>query len=223
MSDEFDKEAEREKLREKYEREEETRQATEHMSQLLLQGATMTNRHCDDCGDPIFRHDGQEFCPTCEKPVTPADEQGTGAQQASPQTQTDADGDVADQPADPDDPGVEQPAAEQSTGMPADSAAPAHQTAPHQPDQDTQSAPTQAQAQRTQASGQQSQTQSQSTAPSVSHSGDLGDARLALVRRITGLAREAEATEDIQRTRQLFEAVQDGADALAALNRNAER
>jgi len=68
MSD-FDKEAEREKLREKYGEEEQKREATEQMSELLLKGATMTNAHCTDCGDPIFRYDGQEFCPTCQKPV----------------------------------------------------------------------------------------------------------------------------------------------------------
>lgn len=68
MSD-FDKEAERERLREQFEREEEKREVTERMSELLLQGATMTNAHCSECGDPIFRYDGQEFCATCEKPV----------------------------------------------------------------------------------------------------------------------------------------------------------
>ncbi len=62
---EFDKEAEREKLREKYGEEQADREATEHMSELLLQGATMTNKHCDACGDPVFRQNGQEFCPTC--------------------------------------------------------------------------------------------------------------------------------------------------------------
>jgi len=65
----FDKDAEREKLREKYGDDEESREATEQMSELLLKGATMTNAHCNDCGDPIFRYDGQEFCPTCQKPV----------------------------------------------------------------------------------------------------------------------------------------------------------
>ena len=65
MSDEFDKEAEREKLRQQLAAEEESRQATQHMSELLLKGATMTNRHCDECGDPVFRHEGREFCPTC--------------------------------------------------------------------------------------------------------------------------------------------------------------
>ena len=48
---EFDKEAEREKLREKYEHEEQKREATEQMSELLLKGATMTNAHCSDCGE----------------------------------------------------------------------------------------------------------------------------------------------------------------------------
>lgn len=68
MSD-FDEEAERERLREKYEQDREKREATEQMSELLLQGATMTNAHCSECGDPIFRYEGQEFCATCERAV----------------------------------------------------------------------------------------------------------------------------------------------------------
>ena len=64
MSD-FDKEAEREKLREKYERDRRDREATQHMSDLLLKGATMTNTHCDVCSDPLFRHQGTTFCPSC--------------------------------------------------------------------------------------------------------------------------------------------------------------
>jgi uncharacterized Zn finger protein (UPF0148 family) len=62
----FDEEAERERLREKYEQDQEKRAATQRMSELLLKGATMTNSHCDACGDPLFRHDGQTFCPTCQ-------------------------------------------------------------------------------------------------------------------------------------------------------------
>ncbi|ELZ95290.1 hypothetical protein C440_09437 [Haloferax mucosum ATCC BAA-1512] len=65
MSD-FDKEAERQRLREKYERDEAKRRSTQRMSELLLQGATMTNKHCDQCGDPLFRYEGQVFCPTCQ-------------------------------------------------------------------------------------------------------------------------------------------------------------
>lgn len=64
MSD-FDKEAEREKLREKYEQDKEERKATQRMSDLLLKGATMTNAHCGTCGDPLFQHDGTTFCPSC--------------------------------------------------------------------------------------------------------------------------------------------------------------
>lgn len=66
MSDEFDKEAEREKLRKKFAEDEEKRSDTQRMSELLLQGATMTNNHCDNCGDPLFRDNGQTFCPTCQ-------------------------------------------------------------------------------------------------------------------------------------------------------------
>jgi UPF0148 protein len=66
MSEDFDKEAERERLREKYDSTADDREVTERMSQLLLQGATMTNQHCETCGSPIFRYQGQEFCPTCQ-------------------------------------------------------------------------------------------------------------------------------------------------------------
>jgi uncharacterized Zn finger protein (UPF0148 family) len=84
MSD-FDKEAEREKLREKYERDSNEREATERMSELLLQGATMTNAHCSECSDPIFRYDGQEFCATCERAV----ERNTGDADTSESDDTD--------------------------------------------------------------------------------------------------------------------------------------
>ncbi len=64
MSD-FDKEAEREKLREKYERDKQEREATQRMSDLLLKGARMTNTHCNTCGDPLFQQNGTTFCPSC--------------------------------------------------------------------------------------------------------------------------------------------------------------
>jgi len=66
MSD-FDEEAERERLREKYESEAEDRKRTQQMSELLLKGATMTNRHCGECGSPVFRYQEQEFCPSCQR------------------------------------------------------------------------------------------------------------------------------------------------------------
>ncbi|UWG46387.1 putative Zn-finger containing protein [Halanaeroarchaeum sp. HSR-CO] len=83
MSDDFDKEAERRRLREKYERDREDRESTERMSELLLQGATMTNRHCDTCGSPIFRYQGQEFCPNCQMAAEANGEATSAAGQAS--------------------------------------------------------------------------------------------------------------------------------------------
>jgi len=68
----FDKEAERERLREKYEEDQADREAAQQMSDLLLKGATMTNAHCDQCGSPIFRSDGQEFCPSCSQEAAAA-------------------------------------------------------------------------------------------------------------------------------------------------------
>lgn len=61
----IDKEALREELREKYERDEREREATRRMSDLLLKGATMTNAHCGTCGDPLFQQNGTTFCPSC--------------------------------------------------------------------------------------------------------------------------------------------------------------
>ena len=85
----FDEESERERLREKYEQDQEKRASTQRMSELLLKGATMTNSHCDTCGDPIFRYDGQEFCPTCQAADGKADEQAAAAD-PDPKTETNA-------------------------------------------------------------------------------------------------------------------------------------
>lgn len=79
---EFDKEAERERLREKFADEEADRASARHMSELLLQGMTMTDRHCPECGAPLFRDDDRTFCPECERQVVedqPAD--GSGERQ----------------------------------------------------------------------------------------------------------------------------------------------
>ena len=78
---EFDKEKEREKLREQFARDEQRRQSTQQMSELLLKGATMLNVHCADCASPIFRHEGEEFCPTCNRSV---DELQTAGEAPSP-------------------------------------------------------------------------------------------------------------------------------------------
>ncbi|MEE6210669.1 Sjogren's syndrome/scleroderma autoantigen 1 family protein [Salarchaeum sp. III] len=84
MSDEFDREEEKRQLREKYARDQQDREVTGRMSDLLLQGATMTNKHCDRCGSPIFRQNDEEFCPTCraeDNQSEPAD--GTGDEPAT--------------------------------------------------------------------------------------------------------------------------------------------
>ena len=106
---EFDKEEERRKLREKFERDEERRQTTQEMSELLLKGATMLNVHCADCSSPIFRHEGEEFCPTCGRSVDELQTAGAA----------DTDGEIPDtQPGQPEAPQdstpSEQPAAGQS-------------------------------------------------------------------------------------------------------------
>jgi len=95
MSD-FDKEKEREKLRKKYERDQEKREIAEKMSELLLQGATMTNAHCSECGDPIFRYDGQEFCATCERPVDRDTGDGEGTDRDRGDSGADSDSDSDD-------------------------------------------------------------------------------------------------------------------------------
>ena len=97
MSD-FDKEAERERLREKYEAEREDREATQHMSELLLKGATMTNSHCGNCGDPIFRYDGQEFCPTCSNQPGAVASEDASTQSGDAQPQETASGQTDDVP-----------------------------------------------------------------------------------------------------------------------------
>jgi uncharacterized Zn finger protein (UPF0148 family) len=111
---EFDREAEREKLRKQFERDKERRRSTERMSELLLKGATMTNKHCDTCGSPIFRQNGQEFCPA------EADGGHEGAQATEEGQQPD---DQQPQPA----PSESETEAEPE---PADAAAPAAEEAP---------------------------------------------------------------------------------------------
>ncbi|WP_265109489.1 Sjogren's syndrome/scleroderma autoantigen 1 family protein [Halosolutus halophilus] len=91
MSD-FDKEAEREKLREKYERDKAEREATQRMSDLLLKGATMTNTHCGTCGDPLFQQDGTTFCPSCHGNPDAVEGTGLEAQPAEASGEDDAAG-----------------------------------------------------------------------------------------------------------------------------------
>ncbi len=38
---------------------------TRLMSRMLTQGGTMLGEHCEGCGNPLFRVDGEEVCAVC--------------------------------------------------------------------------------------------------------------------------------------------------------------
>jgi len=218
MSD-FDKEAEREKLREKYERDKRKREATEQMSELLLQGATMTNAHCSDCGDPVFRYDGQEFCPTCEKPIErdTADDGET------------ADGDTADdgETADGDAERIEVTSPSDDARVAFGSQEPANAA---EPDSEPDGANADGRPQ-TPRSGHQGGTsprqpqpphEPQSVDPEpapepADEAAGTAAARDSLVRTLTRFSRQAEAAEDPRQARTHLEAAREAAEALAAL------
>ena len=224
MSD-FDKEAEREKLREKYEQEQREREATEKMSELLLQGATMTNAHCSDCGDPIFRYDGQEFCATCEKAVDrdtgeerpedePTDDDAENIEVTSPdqgarvafggENVDETPETTAEQPQSP-----PSPADRTGDGAPTAEADADSSTAPERPP----SSPRQSPPPRKQAAA--------AAAPSAdpSETGDVSAASESLVRTLTYFSRQAEATDDPRRAQEYLAAAREAAQALSALGR----
>lgn len=200
MSEGFDKEAEREKLREKFEAEQSAREQTEQMSELLLKGATMTNKHCGECGDPIFRHNGQEFCPSCEQPVDP-DEPESDAESAAPEPEVS--GDAPPQPTD---------------SSPADSPG------------ESDSGPDSSQASETTVEAQQPEPPEPTEAPRQTRpqpqtdlgldpsTGDLDDARTALVQTLTTYANRAAASDDPRRARDYLAAAREAAETVAAID-----
>jgi len=210
MSD-FDREAERERLREKYERDQEKRASTQRMSELLLQGATMTDSHCDACGDPVFRYEGEEFCATCKAEGEAADrddaqgaEEGETAQaRGQPQQdRTEADRATAEQT---------QPTAGERTG---DALANGAETpAAARGGGSEPSAP-----------GRSADTPEQSAAPRrepapADAPADLSEARASLVRTATRFARRAEAADHPSEAADSLAAAREAAEALAALDR----
>ncbi|WP_276299548.1 Sjogren's syndrome/scleroderma autoantigen 1 family protein [Halorussus lipolyticus] len=261
----FDKEAEREKLREKYGDEDEDRENTRRMSELLLQGATMTGKHCDNCGDPIFRHDGQEFCPTCQHEareqtqVRNAESQGQSPDETDPVQRADsAEESAGDADQSDDEPRVEindvrvadqhgdhsnvrRPSSQADDRRASDDGRGAqnhadrqrgphgHRRSDHTRSDHTRSGPNQSADQQNRARahrvGDQRRGDGRSrtgagrpTADAVS-ADDLGPAREALVRKLTDLARQAEETDDVARSRELLSATREAAEALAALDR----
>ena len=212
MSD-FDKEAERERLREKYEQDKQKREATEQMSELLLQGATMTNAHCSECNDPIFRYDGQEFCATCERPVdrdtgdetdgeaATDDESAENIEVTAPsedaRVQFGGDGDDSRSEAD-----------EQQTA--------ARQDAPRGRDEQQDARRRQTRQQRDQRTTRQRAPQSTERSQPAP---DLREVEASLVRTMTRFAEQAEATEDPQQAAESLAAVREAAEARDALRR----
>jgi len=226
----FDKEAEREKLREKLERDREKRQHTRKMSELLLKGATMTNRHCPDCGDPIFRQNGREFCPTCGAEVADADAADAAAGDGRAIEAGTARGRAADAP---DAQAGGQPGSEdagrdrtQGVGAEAGEADRVRSASPADGEKTAGDAgmPTPTRTDRRPATPDP-------PAPTESGEGrggrraetgrrageDLGTARDALARTVEKFARAAAAADDPRRAKEHLEAAREAAEALAVL------
>jgi uncharacterized Zn finger protein (UPF0148 family) len=210
MSD-FDKEKEREKLREKYERDQEKREATEEMSELLLKGATMTNAHCSNCGDPIFRYDGQEFCATCQQPVEreqPDEDEETDGAAGNVEVTTPSDdatvvfgGDM------PDEADQEQPADGQS-----------HQTDRQAPNQPTTEPGQQPQPTNVPSLDPETAAGQQSQSAAGGAGSDVATARAALVTTLTRFSQQAQAAQDPQTAREHLKTAKVAAETLAALD-----
>jgi uncharacterized Zn finger protein (UPF0148 family) len=213
MSD-FDKEAERERLREKYEQDQEEREVAEKMSELLLQGATMTNAHCSECGDPIFRYDGQEFCATCEKAVdrgdADADDGDIEVTTPDENAQVQFGGDDAaaegagNQPPEPEQPPENAPTEQRSQAGTHSGERPARTDRPEQRQQESPG-------------GQSQPARPRHSAPEAD--ADVSSARESLVRTLTRFSQQAEATDDPQRASDHLAAAREAAEALSALQR----
>lgn len=232
--DGFDEDAVREELREKYEDEREDREATARMSELLLQGATMTNDHCDRCGSPLFRHEGQTFCPNCQHAAQQAQADQAGQRQGQQPQGTQAQGQreqaqqvQGEQPGDPqtrpagadggaqvDDAQAGGPADGQqrppAAGRTTDRRTPPSQqggeeTGSQRSGDTTTEAP---------ARDAPSQRDLPEHAPTADATGPAGD---ALESTIAALARRAASADDPRTAREYLEAAREAAEALAAL------
>ncbi|ELZ16263.1 hypothetical protein C478_03602 [Natrinema thermotolerans DSM 11552] len=238
MSD-FDKEAEREKLREKYEQDKKEREATQRMSDLLLKGATMTNAHCGTCGDPLFQQNGTTFCPSCHGNPDAVEGTDLEAQPAEGAASEGSDDERAESAStDTAAPGAA--GTESTTG---DGVAPTDQrhddrtpttddaTPPSATDR-TRSTPTEPERQppTADAAGRdasRSPTDDRSSDPAPSRrtlaatpssvDGDLEAARDALVRSLERFAEEAAATDDPRYARDCLAAAREAGEALSTL------
>lgn len=205
--DGFDEEAVREELREKYADEADDREATARMSDLLLQGATMTNQHCDRCGNPIFRYEGQSFCPQCQAPGQQADQQAgqqagqqsarrSGEQAAAQGGQQSGESAVGQD---------DQPARQRASGGQRTASDARHTAEPPEPAPERASPP-------------QPRHESDADLPAPQPGGESVD---ALESSIAALARRGASADDPRTAREYLEAAREAAEALAALRRNA--
>ncbi|WP_148413877.1 Sjogren's syndrome/scleroderma autoantigen 1 family protein [Haloferax sp. KTX1] len=233
MSD-FDKEAERQRLREKYERDETKRRSTQRMSELLLKGATMTNKHCDNCGDPLFRYEDQVFCPTCQAgggAAANADQDAERAAEAAVEADAGEGGVDAEAETAP------SGAAEAAESADADASAGVTAEAPEaerpqvgarqsEPGRGTRVADEA----RRDAAGTNGRAASPTPARTASErgserrasrdvAGDVTDARESLVRTLTWAAERAESTDDPRRATEYLTAAREAAEAISALDR----
>jgi uncharacterized Zn finger protein (UPF0148 family) len=207
-NDGFDKEAEREKLREKYERDREKRESTQKMSELLLQGATMTNKHCDTCGNPLFRHEGRAFCPSCGE--------GSGTETGPRDESAATEGENA--------------GAEAGSQPAAGAAEPAGAGATPEPEPEPNAAGPESGAERTGVRapeprsdpGLGTETGTERTtdaADAPAGGGDLAAARQSVRATLTDLAARAERSNDAAHTKELLAATREAAETLRELNR----
>jgi uncharacterized Zn finger protein (UPF0148 family) len=209
MSD-FDKEAERERLREKYERDQEKRKSTERMSELLLKGATMTDAHCADCGDPIFRYDGEEFCPTCQEVITDDESGDAEGESDTADAETPGEAGTDASPASDTDASPAPGAGTTPESAPGANGANAGATGPR-PDAPASNDP------REDASTGRA-TRDRSTATASGDAEGLAAARDSLTRTLLAQARAAEACEDPRQAKTHLAAAREAAETISALS-----
>jgi len=203
----FDEEAERERLREKYEQDQEKRAATQRMSELLLKGATMTNSHCDTCGDPLFRYDGQTFCPTCQAAEQEAAAADGAEAQATADTETPAEPDAADT--------TPTPEGADATAEPDVDAATRDRRTPPSAGGDAAAA-----SGDDRVANRQPRREAPTPRPEAdTGADDLADAHASLSRTLVRYARAAEDTDDPRRAKELLAVAREAAETLAALDR----
>ena len=244
MSDEFDREAEREKLREKYEHDQQKREASERMSELLLQGATMTNRHCPECQSPVFTYEGTAFCPTCQREVTEDGELASEAEggEASDTASGERDAERSETAADASD-GRQEPRTDEADADPStdgtaadgrsataspDSGGEAERTPGEPPAGDDREADPRPSSEETRPATTPERRPARVDPPARRADAggdrreerrDLEDAEAALVREITNLTRRAEETRDVGRKRDFFAAAREAAETLETVRR----